>query len=121
MVNNAPLPPTVPVTSIYSCTDEYIQPYETSLIPGATNIGLCNGFVGHYQFFYDPAIYLVMHNALTQPVPADPSLPSDPATPDDPASPSDEVGGCATGGGSTGGLGLVLAAVAIGLRRRRSA
>lgn len=121
MVNSAPLPANVAVTSIYSCTDEYIQPYETSIIPGATNIGLCNGFVGHYQFFYDPAIYLVMHEALTQPVASAPTTPTAPTTPDDPTlDPSDDAGGCATGSGSTGGLGLVLGAIAMGLRRRRS-
>jgi hypothetical protein len=121
MVNSAPLPASVNVTSIYTCTDEYIQPYETSIIPGATNIGLCDGFVGHYQFFYDPEIYLVMHGALTEPVAPDPSTPTAPTTPEDPATPSDEVGGCATGGGSTGGIGLVLGALVMGLRRRRSA
>jgi hypothetical protein len=60
-------PASVPVTSIYTCTDEYIQPWRGSQIPGATNIGLCNnGFVGHFQTFYDPAIYLVMHDALVK-------------------------------------------------------
>jgi len=68
-VNSAPLPENVPVTSIYSCTDEYIQPYETSIVPGATNIGLCDEFVGHFEFFYDPDLYLIMHAALTEPVP----------------------------------------------------
>lgn len=68
-VNSVPLPKGVPVTSIYTCTDEYIQPFETSIIPGATNIGLCDGFVGHFQTFYDPSIYLVMHGALTEPLP----------------------------------------------------
>ena len=59
--------PTVPMTSIYTCTDEYIQPYSTSVVPGATNIGLCgHGFVGHFQTMYDPAIYLVMHDALVK-------------------------------------------------------
>ncbi|MEM6996886.1 MAG: hypothetical protein AAF721_40665 [Myxococcota bacterium] len=67
-VNDAPLPQDVPITSIYTCTDEYIQPYETSIIPGATNIGLCDGFVGHFEFFYNPDIYLIMHDALTEPV-----------------------------------------------------
>jgi triacylglycerol lipase len=63
-VNGAALPPGVAVTSIYTCTDEYIQPYQTSIIPGATNIGLCDGFVGHFQTMYDPSIYLIMHDAL---------------------------------------------------------
>ena len=66
-VHSVPLPPNVPVTSIYTCTDEYIQPYKTSIIDGATNIGLCGrGFVGHYQTFYDPSIYLIMHDALVK-------------------------------------------------------
>jgi triacylglycerol esterase/lipase EstA (alpha/beta hydrolase family) len=69
-VNDAPLP-SVPITSIYTCTDEYIQPYRTSMIPGATNIGLCHGFVGHFQTMYDPSIYLVMHDALTKPLPGE--------------------------------------------------
>ncbi len=73
-VHSKPLPSNVPVTSIYTCTDEYIQPYETSIIEGATNIGLCDGFVGHFQTFYDPAIYLVMHEALTAPLPGDPEV-----------------------------------------------
>ena len=66
-VNSVPLPETVPVTSIYTCSDEYIQPWQGSMIPGATNIGLCDEFVGHFQTFYDPEIYLIMHGALTEP------------------------------------------------------
>lgn len=69
-VQSVPLPRSVPMTSIYTCTDEYIQPYRTSIVPGATNIGLCNGFVGHFQTMYDPSIYLVMHDALVKPIPA---------------------------------------------------
>jgi hypothetical protein len=66
-VAGTPLPRNVPVTSIYTCTDEYIQPYTTSMIPGATNIGLCgHGFVAHFQTFYDPAIYRIMFDALTR-------------------------------------------------------
>jgi len=117
-VNSAPLPDNVAVTSIYSCTDEYIQPYQTSIIPGATNIGLCDGFVGHYQFFYDPEIYLTMHAALINGL--DPSAPSSP--PDDPAlPPADDTGGCTTGHGAPGGAGvLVLGAILACVRRRRS-
>ncbi len=85
-VNDAPLPQNVPFTSIYSCTDEYIQPYKTSILPGATNIGLCNGFVGHYEFFYDPDIYLVMHGALSEP------LPSDANSTEPPTEPADDLG-----------------------------
>jgi len=63
-VNDAPLPAT-PITSIYTCNDEYIKPYTTSFIPGATNVSICGGgFVGHFRTMYDPAIYLLMHRAL---------------------------------------------------------
>jgi MYXO-CTERM domain-containing protein len=145
-VNGAPLPSNVPFTSIYTCTDEYIQPYETSIIPGATNIGLCEEFVGHFQFFYDPEIYLIMHDALTEPLPGeapDPESPdpSDPAEssggsevdPDGPegnenaneASGVDDVGhaGCTMGGTSSDGAGvmLLLGAAAVFVRRRRAA
>jgi triacylglycerol esterase/lipase EstA (alpha/beta hydrolase family) len=63
-VNSKSMPASVPFTSIYSCTDEYIRPYQTSIVPGATNIGLCDRFVDHFQTFYDPSIYLLMHDAL---------------------------------------------------------
>jgi MYXO-CTERM domain-containing protein len=89
-VNTAPLPKDVSFTSIYSCTDEYIQPYQTSIIPGAKNIGLCKGFVGHFEFFYNPAIYLVMHDALIAPAPKDALTGS---------------GGNGSGGGGAGGSG----------------
>lgn len=65
-VNAKSMPKEVPFTSIYTCTDEYIRPYRTSIVPGATNIGLCNGFVGHFQTFYDPEIYKIMRDALTK-------------------------------------------------------
>jgi MYXO-CTERM domain-containing protein len=119
-VNNAPLPANVPVTSIYTCTDEYIQPYETSIIPGANNIGLCDEFVGHYQFFYDPSIYLIMHGALTEPVASmpDPNAPTD--EPEDMTA-DDEGGGCSSTGGSAGGVAfLVLGAIVVARRRRSS-
>lgn len=131
-VADVPLPESIPVTSIYTCTDEYIQPYTTSIIPGATNIGLCDEFVGHFQFFYDPEIYLVMHDALTQPADA-PALPGE-DSPDEEAEDASEDAdededadagedaevGCSVGGGSPGwmffGLGIALLN-----RRRRSA
>ena len=65
-VNAVSPPKSVPMTSIYTCTVLYIQPYTTSIVPGATNIGLCNKFVDHFQTFYDPAIYLIMHEALVK-------------------------------------------------------
>ncbi len=129
-VADAPLPEGLPVTSIYTCTDEYIQPYTTSIIPGATNIGLCDQFVGHFEFFYDPDIYLVMHDALTQPVGTaevpdddsrdDDSLNDDSRADDSPNEADDGVAGaCSVGGGSPGwllwGLGF-----SCWIRRRRS-
>jgi hypothetical protein len=67
-VHGVPFPPNLPVTSIYTCDDEYITPYRTSIIPGATNIGIGCGpeFIGHFQTFYDPRIYRIMHAALTK-------------------------------------------------------
>lgn len=120
-VNSAPLPPNVPVTSIYTCTDEYIQPYSTSIIPGAKNIELCDGFIGHFQFFYDPEIYKLMRGELEQPVASDPPADADPAQPavDD----ADEAaGGCSTTGTTGDGVafvGLVLGAALVARRRRR--
>jgi MYXO-CTERM domain-containing protein len=133
LVNDPPLAADVPVTSIYTCTDEYIQPYETSIIPGATNIGLaCDGteFIGHFQFFYDPSIYLVMHDALVQPAPhdqdpqdpstSDPTMPSDDPT-TDPTAPDDnlDAGGCSTGGSSDAELAVLALGMMVALRRRQ--
>lgn len=145
-VNNAPLPENVPFTSIYTCTDEYIQPYETSIIPGAKNIGLCDEFVGHYQFFWDPEIYLVMHGALTEPLPSDgvedPAETgesvngADPTGEEGPTGPTEDgstgadgddedeeaAAGCAMNGSSSGGAGALwmLGAAAILVHRARS-
>lgn len=114
-VNRAPLPASVAVTSIYTCTDEYIQPYQTSIIPGATNIGLCDGFVGHFQFFYDPAIYRVMHGALVQPLPGE----GETGAPVEPGEDGTaELGGCAAGGGASDGPAIVVVGL-LGLIARR--
>jgi hypothetical protein len=120
-VNAAPLPAAVRWTSIYSCTDEYIQPYQTSIIPGAHNIGLCDGFVGHYQFFYDPAIYRVMHGALIEPFAGDDPMAPEAAPAGDPADapPLDDAAGCAAAGGAASGAERVIAAATIALARRR--
>jgi triacylglycerol lipase len=117
-VNNAPLPADVPFTSIYSCTDEYIQPFETSKIPGAHNIEVCDGYIGHYRFFYDPELYLIMYGALTAPAPTDPPD-QNPATPpdQDPAVDDGDGGGCSTGGGA--GAASALIALGLVMRRRR--
>ena len=126
-VASVPLPPSVKMTSIYTCTDEYIQPFTTSIVPGATNIGLCDGtFVGHFQTFYDPDIYLIMHAALT-----DGDQDDDPA--DDGDGKADQTGdeddgaggdeaavGCSTSSGSPSALfALGIAGTFLALRRRR--
>jgi hypothetical protein len=123
-VASAPMPADVPMTSIYTCTDEYIQPYKTSIVPGMKNIGIgCDGtFVGHYQFFYDREIYKLMHAELVASAPTDPD-PAQPAPPSDPADPSEPVveegGGCASTGGQGAGL-LLVGALALVARRRRA-
>jgi triacylglycerol esterase/lipase EstA (alpha/beta hydrolase family) len=65
-VNDVPLPSSVKFTSIYTCTDLYIQPWTSSVIPGATNIGVAcsKGYIDHFQTMYDPEIYMIMHDAL---------------------------------------------------------
>jgi len=125
-VNNSPMAPDVPVTSIYTCTDEYIQPYQTSIIPGAKNIGIgCDGtFVGHYQFFYDREIYKLMHSELVAPAPTDvdppaPTDPTDPTNPEPDAPTAEDAGGCSTSGGSSAGMLLLLGAALVATRRRR--
>ena len=121
-VNNAPLPTNVAFTSIYTCTDEYIQPYKTSIIPGAKNIGVgCDQFIGHYEFFFRRDIYKIMHAELTAPSPSDPTNPTmdPPADGDDPATGDEAGGGCSTNGGSNGLLlALTLGALVISRRRR---
>lgn len=141
-VASVPLPETVDMTSIYTCTDEYIQPYETSIVPGATNIGLCDEFVGHFQTMYDRDIYLIMHDALTEPLSFRPDIVTDDPTGDDvigdggvigdPAADDDldfddtsephaELAGCSAGGSDApihGALFLLALAFAARLRRR---
>ena len=125
-VNAAPLPAATRFTSIYTCTDEYIQPYTTSIIPGAHNVGVCDGFVGHYQFFYDPALYLLMHDALIEPFAGDDPMATPPTptptptpTPGDDEPPTDEQAGCAAGGGAASGAELAMVAIGALIARRR--
>ena len=125
-VASVPLPPSVRMTSIYTCTDEYIQPYSTSIVPGATNIGLCDGtFVAHFQTFFDPDIYLIMHGALTEGDDAgdQDGKEDDPGADQDSSADQQAVGCSASDGGGTGWAaallflaGLVSAA---SVRRRR--
>ena len=121
-VNNAPLPANVRFTSIYTCTDEYIQPYETSIIPGAKNIGLCDGFVGHYSVLLrsedlprharrarPPRARRIRRTPLTRRCPPIRRIPAQQI----------DAGGCSTGGGSTTGLSFVIGAFIFAVRRRR--
>jgi uncharacterized protein (TIGR03382 family) len=123
-VADVPLPPGVRMTSIYTCTDEYIQPYSTSIVPGANNIGLCDGtFVGHFQTFYDPDIYLIMHGALTEGDDAgDEDGKADDPAGDQDASAEQQAAGCSAASGSGGGAIAFAAALlliaASGARRR---
>jgi len=128
-VNSVPLPDSLRMTSIYSCTDEYIQPYTTSIVPGAHNIGLCDGFVGHFQTMWDPDIYLIMHDALIEGLPDPSADPSDDPSTDDPSSPDDGDrpqtddqamgGGCNAGSTPTSGATLLLIGMALMVLRRR--
>ena len=126
-VASVPLPETVDMTSIYSCTDEYIQPYSSSIVEGATNIGLCDGFVGHFQTMYDPEIYLIMHGALIEPL----SFDNGTNTVGDDGDDSDQFGddsnpnateaGCSAAGsrGSNGALLLLGLALVLAFRPRQ--
>jgi MYXO-CTERM domain-containing protein len=121
-VNSGTLPANIPVTSIYTETDEYIQPFETSIIPGATNIAVGRDeFVGHFQFFYDTKLYLLMHGALTAPAPSDnePTMPTEPTDPTDPTEPGDDEGGGCSATGSSRNFAAVLLLGALFVTRRR--
>jgi len=126
-VNDVPLPDNVLVTSIYTCGDEYIRPYQTSIVEGANNIGLCDEFVGHFQTFYDPEIYLIMHGALIEGLEdgdPEPEPDPDPELPDSETDPSeeDEIGGagCSAGSTSSSASWLLLLGALVFVRRRRA-
>lgn len=67
-------PGKVSYTSVYSITDEIIQPYTTVPLEGGTNIAvqdLCPGrYVGHVQSASDAAYYALVMDALEHPGPA---------------------------------------------------
>jgi hypothetical protein len=56
-LNTAPMPPGMKLTSIYSCWDEYLWPYTTSRVAGATNVEVCRRYLGHFDGFWDPLVY----------------------------------------------------------------
>jgi hypothetical protein len=74
----APVPGTlgdVSYTSVYTVTDELVQPFWTADLQGGANIkiqDLCPGRVGeHFEMVFDSAAYGVVLDALTHPGPAD--------------------------------------------------
>jgi len=66
-LNSAEFPVDFQMTSIYSCRDKLMKPYETSVVPGATNIEFCDHKVGHFDGFWDPVVYETIRAALEQP------------------------------------------------------
>lgn len=56
-LNAAPYPPSLHLTSIYSCNDELMVPYTTSVVPGATNVLFCDHALGHLDGFWDALVY----------------------------------------------------------------
>lgn len=76
-LNSRRVNPDIDVTSLFSLTDEGIQPArQVSSYSGATNIAIqdhCTRFVGHIGMLYDGAGYKLALDALTHPGPAVPS------------------------------------------------
>ena len=68
-------PGDVSYTSVYTITDELVQPFWTADLQGGVNIktqDLCPGRVGeHHEMLFDAAAYGVVLDALTHPGPAD--------------------------------------------------
>jgi hypothetical protein len=56
-LNSAPFPAGLKLTSIYSCNDELMVPYTTSIVAGATNVEFCKQVIGHFDGFWDPTVY----------------------------------------------------------------
>lgn len=70
-------PGDVDYTSVFSATDELVQPPNSARLDGAVNIlvqDLCPGRpVHHGGLLHDPAVFAVVLDALTHPGPADPA------------------------------------------------
>jgi triacylglycerol lipase len=56
-LNAAPFPKALKLTSIYTCHDELMYPYTTSVVDGATNVLFCNHYIDHVGGFWDPVVY----------------------------------------------------------------
>jgi triacylglycerol esterase/lipase EstA (alpha/beta hydrolase family) len=70
-------PGRVSYTSVYTQTDELVQPFETAELDGGSNIAVqevCPGrVVEHIEMVFDAAVYALVLDALAHPGPADPS------------------------------------------------
>jgi triacylglycerol lipase len=68
-------PGDVSYTSVYTITDELVQPFETANLDGGSNItvqDVCPGrAVEHIEMVFDAATYAVVLDALTHPGPAE--------------------------------------------------
>jgi triacylglycerol lipase len=60
----APFPSGLELTSIYSCNDEFMLPYDTSVVDGATNVLFCDYYLKHFDGFWDPVVYGRITDAL---------------------------------------------------------
>lgn len=56
-LNSVPLPAGLDMTSIYSCNDDLMVPYTTSVVAGATNVEFCDRYVQHLGAFDDAVVY----------------------------------------------------------------
>jgi len=70
-------PGDVSYTSVYTLTDELVQPYSTADLEGGTNItvqDVCPGrVVEHIEMIFDASVYGLVVDALSHPGPADKS------------------------------------------------
>ncbi|HET9771943.1 MAG TPA: lipase [Acidimicrobiia bacterium] len=69
-------PGDVSYTSVYTLTDELVQPYSTADLEGGTNVpvqDVCPGrVVEHIEMVFDASVYGLVLDALAHPGPADP-------------------------------------------------
>jgi len=63
-LNSIPFPTGLKMTSIYTCHDEFISPYQTSVVDGATNVLFCQHYIAHLDGFWDSVVYARILAAL---------------------------------------------------------
>jgi triacylglycerol lipase len=56
-LNGKALPAGLKLTSIYTCNDEFMFPYDTSAVAGARNVLFCDQYLGHFDGFWDAVVY----------------------------------------------------------------